>query len=174
MDDNTTVIVAMPQDATWGFSVAHPANRDAVESQDRSLCNLTAAEGVASLVLWHERLGHTCSHYLEIMADKGLARGMMLRQGELGTCDACHVGKQKKRPNRKKLDSGIQVSNQVVFADLLIPSKRNGTQYAAVLVIIDGYPRFVTVHVLTSNGEPPSQIIRYLDRTTSRKVVGGC
>ncbi|KAG4244732.1 hypothetical protein PC116_g7439 [Phytophthora cactorum] len=67
-----------------------------------------------------------------MMVDKGLVRGMMLRQRELGTCDACHIGKQKKKPNRKQLDRGTKVRNQVAYADLLIPSKSNGSRYEAV------------------------------------------
>ncbi|KAE8892049.1 hypothetical protein PF003_g24094 [Phytophthora fragariae] len=85
-----------------------------------------------------------------MMVDKDLIRGMMLRRRELGACDACHIGKQKQRAHRKKLNRNIMKPNQVVYADLLIPSKDNGTKYEAVLVIMDGYSRFVTIHLLKS------------------------
>nr|KAE8934158.1 hypothetical protein PF009_g15856 [Phytophthora fragariae] len=85
-----------------------------------------------------------------MMVDKDLVRGMMLRRRELGACDACHIGKQKQRAHRKKLNRNIMKPNQVVYADLLIPSKDNGTKYEAVLVIMDGYSRFVTIHLLKS------------------------
>ncbi|KAG2776283.1 hypothetical protein PC129_g6400 [Phytophthora cactorum] len=84
------------------------------------------------------------------MVDRGLVRGMLLRQRQLGTCDACHIGKQKKKRHRKKIDRDTKVPNQMVYIDLLIPSKGNGTRFEAVLVIMDDYSRFVTVHMLTS------------------------
>ncbi|KAE9265881.1 hypothetical protein PF001_g30703 [Phytophthora fragariae] len=82
------------------------------------------------------------------MADKGLVRGLMLTQRQQDTCDACHLGKQKRKAHRKKLDRATIEPNQVVYADLLFPGKSNGTQYEAALVIMDGYSRFVTVHLL--------------------------
>lgn len=74
---------------------------------------------------------------------------MMLTERQQETCDACHVGKQKKQAHWKKLDRETFKPNQVVYADLLIPSQGNGTRYEAVLVIMDGFSRFVTVHMLT-------------------------
>ncbi|KAE8880405.1 hypothetical protein PF010_g30251 [Phytophthora fragariae] len=84
------------------------------------------------------------------MVDKELVRGMIMTQRTQDTCDACHLGKQKKKKHRKKLERATNAPNQAVYADLLIPSKDNGTRYEAVLVIMDGYTRFVTVHLLTS------------------------
>ncbi|KAG3014400.1 hypothetical protein PC121_g14430 [Phytophthora cactorum] len=82
------------------------------------------------------------------MMDKELVRGMLLTQRQQDTCDACHLGKQKRKAYRKKLDRAMKEPNQVVYADLLIPGKSNATRYEAVLVILDGYSRFVTVHLL--------------------------
>ncbi|KAE9215240.1 hypothetical protein PF002_g17430 [Phytophthora fragariae] len=149
-DEGRTVIVASPHEATWGFQVTHPSNGNYVGPQDQPLSNFTAAEGVASLKLWHERLGHTCPQYLKMMVDKGLVRGMLMKQRDLDTCDACHIGKQKKKPHLKKLERNTKTPNQVVYADLLIPSKDNGTRFEAVLIIMDGFSRFVTLHMLTS------------------------
>ncbi|KAE9167269.1 hypothetical protein PF004_g28877 [Phytophthora fragariae] len=149
-DQGRTVIVASPHEATWGFQVTHPSNGDYVGPQDQPLSNFTAAEGVASLKLWHERLGHTCPQYLKMMVGKGLVRGMLMKQRDLGACDACHIGKQKKKPHLKKLERNTKTPNQVVYADLLILSKDNGTRFEAVLVIMDGFSRFVTLHMLTS------------------------
>ncbi|KAG3105624.1 hypothetical protein PC121_g374 [Phytophthora cactorum] len=82
------------------------------------------------------------------MVDKELVRGMLLTQCQQDTCDACHLGKQKRKAHRKKLDRATKEPNQVVYADLLIPGKSNATRYEAVLVILDGYSRFMTVHLL--------------------------
>ncbi|KAE9338316.1 hypothetical protein PR003_g11563 [Phytophthora rubi] len=119
-DEGRTVIVASPLEATWGFQVTHPSNGDYVGPHDQPLSNFTAAEGVASLKL------------------------------ETLVPDACHIGKQKKKPHLKKLERNTKTPNQVIYADLLIPSKANGTRFEAVLVIMDGFSKFVTLYMLTS------------------------
>ncbi|GMF63787.1 unnamed protein product [Phytophthora fragariaefolia] len=150
--EGRTVIIATQYDTTWGFRVTHPSIPGNLNlgPESRAVCNYTVAEGVAPLSLWHERLGPTCPQYLKTMVDKGLVRGMVLTKRQLDTCDACHLGKQKRSKRRKKLDRGLNRPNQVVYADLLIPSKSKGTRYEAVLVVMDGYSRYVTVKLLNS------------------------
>ncbi|KAK1946627.1 hypothetical protein P3T76_002179 [Phytophthora citrophthora] len=76
---------------------------------------------------------------------------MMLRQREHNqACDASLVGKQKRSRRRKKLNRKTRVPNQVVYADLLISSEGYGTRYEAVLIIMEGHSRFVTMHLLKS------------------------
>jgi len=75
---------------------------------------------------------------------------MMLTQRQQDTCDACHLGKQKKKKHRKTLDRATKEPNQVVYADLLFLGKGNGSRFEAVLAIMDGYSRFVTVHMIKS------------------------
>ncbi|POM70331.1 Integrase catalytic core protein, partial [Phytophthora palmivora] len=75
------------------------------------------------------------------MVDKGLVKGMMLTQRHhVERCDACHIGKQKKKPNNKKIGPRFETSE---------PSS-NGTRFEAVVIIRDGISRFVTMHILTS------------------------
>ncbi|KAK1946165.1 Retrovirus-related Pol polyprotein from transposon TNT 1-94 [Phytophthora citrophthora] len=150
LQEGRTVIVASQYEATWGFFAAHATTEGLERSLAGTFGNATRVDGVASLEIWHERLGHTCPQYLKIMTDKGLVRGMVLTHRQLGNCDACHVGKQKKTPNRKKLDRKTNSPNQVVYADLLIPGQGNGTRFEAVLVLMDGFSRFVTIHLLKS------------------------
>ncbi|KAE9310895.1 hypothetical protein PR003_g20157 [Phytophthora rubi] len=142
------VVVATPQEATWGFQASHPSEGDIVRPGGRPLVNYTVAEGVGTLQRWHERMGHICPQYLKTMVDKGLVQGMMLTQRQQDTCDACHLAKQKKKKHRKKLDRATKEPNQVVYADLLFPGKGNGSRFEAVLEIMDGYSRLVTVHML--------------------------
>ncbi|KAG3198847.1 hypothetical protein PC128_g5693 [Phytophthora cactorum] len=132
-----------------GICITHPSNGGRVGPQDRHLCNFTAAEGVASLTIWYERLAHTCPQYLKTMVDKGLVRRMMLTRRQHDVCDACQLDKQKKKSHRKKLDRGLKLPNEVMYADLLIPSKGNGTGFEAVLVLMDSDSRFVMIHMLT-------------------------
>jgi hypothetical protein len=46
-------------------------------------------------------------------------------------------------------ESKVTAPNQVVYADLMFPSKNNGTRYSAILVIMDGYSRYLTAYLLT-------------------------
>lgn len=48
------------------------------QSRDIAVVNYTVADGVDSLHVWHDRLGHTCAQYLKLIVDKGLVKGMML------------------------------------------------------------------------------------------------
>ncbi|KAE9353373.1 hypothetical protein PF008_g5024 [Phytophthora fragariae] len=80
------------------------------------------------------------------MVDKGLVQGMMLTQRLQDTCDACHLVKQKKKKkHHNKLDRATKEPNQVVYVDLIFPSKGSGSRFEGVLVIMDGYSRLVTV-----------------------------
>lgn len=114
------------------------------------MVNYTVADGVGRLYVWHERLAHTFSQYLKVMVDRGLVTGMMLSQRQTKVCDACHLSKQKQKRRQKKLNRGVTAPNEIVCADLLFLGQANGTRYQAVLVIMDGWSRFVTVHLLTS------------------------
>ncbi|OWY94104.1 LOW QUALITY PROTEIN: reverse transcriptase [Phytophthora megakarya] len=131
---NFRVAVATPHDSTWGFITECTASNEQAERSDPPICNFTAAEGMAPLKTWHERLGHTCPQYLKTMIDQGLVQGMMLSQRQ-PACDACHVGKQNQSRPRKKLNRKTRVPNQLVYADLLIPSEGNGTHYEAVVTM---------------------------------------
>ncbi|OWZ06828.1 LOW QUALITY PROTEIN: Multidrug resistance protein ABC transporter [Phytophthora megakarya] len=116
--EGRAVALAKPQEATWGFLGVHPGQSRVEQSvAHRPLANFTVAEGVGTLALWHERMCHTCSQYLRTMVDKGLVKGMMLTQRQQQICDACQLGKQKKRGHRKKLDRTTKWPNQVVYAE---------------------------------------------------------
>ncbi|POM72022.1 LOW QUALITY PROTEIN: Multidrug resistance protein ABC Superfamily [Phytophthora palmivora] len=120
------------------FQVTHPSlggNLD-LGIEGRALCNYTVTEGVATLSLWHERLCHTCPQYIKTTVDKGL----------------------KKKSHRKNINRATTKPNQVMYADILIPSKGNGTRYEAELLIMDGYSRFVR-DSLTSKSSPVQELI---------------
>ena len=143
------VAVAKPQDATWRFQAAFSSQRYGQLPQGKALCKYTMADGVGSLQLWHERICHTCPQYLKTMVDKGLVRGIMLAKREHRTCDACHLGKQKRQTHWKKLGQATNEPNQVVYADLLIPGQSSAPNIVAVLIIMDGYSMFITIKLLT-------------------------
>ncbi|GMF44617.1 unnamed protein product [Phytophthora fragariaefolia] len=107
MRERRIVAVVVPYEATWGFHATGPLGAGGPPT-NQHLCNDTEAEGVASLKLWHERLCHTCPQYMKTMVDKELVQGMVLTQRKDDTCDACHLGKQKRKAYKKKLDRANQ------------------------------------------------------------------
>ena len=84
------------------------------------------------------------------MVEEGLVRGMMLTIREDPTCDAYHLGKQKLQTRWKNLDRATNAPNQLVYAELIIPGQSNATKIMPVLIIMDGYSRFITIPLLTS------------------------
>ena len=91
--------VAIPQDATWRYQAVFSSQRYGQLPQGKALCNDTMADGVGLLQLHHERLCHTFPQHVKTMVDKGLVRSMKLTKRESRTCDACHLGKQKRQPH---------------------------------------------------------------------------
>ncbi|DBA05140.1 TPA: LOW QUALITY PROTEIN: hypothetical protein N0F65_004990 [Lagenidium giganteum] len=92
----------------------------------------------------------TNPQYLKMMVDRGLVNGTMITQRGQKPCDSCHAGKQKCKRHRKKLDRKLTAPSPLVFADLLFHGRHNGTRYAAALVIMDDWSRYLTVHLLTN------------------------
>ncbi|DAZ95119.1 TPA: hypothetical protein N0F65_009750 [Lagenidium giganteum] len=142
------VIRAVVEQGIWVFKAEGKAHEMPSAHQGRIIANYAVTDGVASLEEWHRRLLHTNHQYLKLLVDRGLVKGMMLSQREQKACDACHVGKQKRKKRLGKLDRGVSAPNQLVCADLLFPPKHNGTHYTAVLVVMDAWSRFVTIHPL--------------------------
>lgn len=55
----------------------------------------------------------------------------------------------------KHLDRGVKHKNQLVFADLMFPPKHyNCKRYAAILVVMDAYTRYLTVHPVQLKSAP--------------------
>ncbi|GMF51654.1 unnamed protein product [Phytophthora fragariaefolia] len=170
---NVEVIHAYPAQGIWMFGT-RARTIQAKLPQDMPVVNYKA-DGVGSLQVGHDRLGHTCGQYLKVMVDRGLVKGMMLSQRQERPCDACHIGKQKQKRRRKKLDRGVTAPNEIVYADLLFPGHGNGTRYKAVLVIMDRWSRFLTVHFLTSMestlvNELTQQYVVWAERQAGRGI----
>ncbi|KAE8988881.1 hypothetical protein PR003_g23235 [Phytophthora rubi] len=124
------------------------------EKQPDTYVNFTMHDDVAKLQRWHERLGHTCPQHVMIMADRSLVEGLKLQSRDFQDCETCHLGKQKAKPLTRSLDRGLKRKNELVFADLLFPETENGTSYPAVLVILDGFTRYITIYPLKTKTAP--------------------
>ena len=71
--------------------------------------------------MWHERLGHTCPEYIQLMVDHVMAKRIMVKRRGKVDYAACQSGKQRRKTFKKSLDRPIEQVNSMAFADLLIP-----------------------------------------------------
>ncbi|GMF25209.1 unnamed protein product [Phytophthora fragariaefolia] len=155
--DGIEVIRTTHEHRLWTFNAHNIGGRvnskKKVAVKQQVVANFAVTDGVEDIEVWHERLAHTCPEYIRLMVDRGMAKGIMLKKRGKVDCADCHFGKQRRKTYRKKLDREVERVNDLVFADLLIPGLQNGTQYSAVLVIMDAYSRFVTTYLLKSRTE---------------------
>ncbi|CAH0519306.1 unnamed protein product [Peronospora belbahrii] len=61
-----------------------------------------------------------------------------------------HTLSRQRKTFKKSLDRSIEKVNDMAFADLLIARVSNGSKFSAVLVIMDGFSRFVKFYLLKS------------------------
>jgi transposase InsO family protein len=160
--DGQQMIFAVPEEGIWVFEGRSAAAAPRRLGVTRVTVNYTVADGVATLEQWHNRTGHTNVQYLKIMADRGLVRGMMITNRQIKTCDSCHVGKQRQKRRQKGLDRQVTAPNMIVYADLMFPPQNNGSRFVAVLVIMDGWSRYLTVYMLTDKSG--ATVNKYMQR----------
>ncbi|OWZ09602.1 Copia type Polyprotein [Phytophthora megakarya] len=177
--DDTEVIRTAYESRLWTFNTHnidnHASKKQKVAVKKNVIANFAVTDGVEDIDVWHERLGHTCPEYIRLMVDRGMAKGIMLKRRGKIDCADCHVGKQRRKTFRKSLDRQIQRVNDMVFADLLIPGVHNGSRFTAVLVVMDGYSRFVKIYMLKSKNERDvnqsmQQYIAWAERQHGKRV----
>ncbi|OWY94763.1 Gag-pol Polyprotein [Phytophthora megakarya] len=96
------------------------------------------------------------------MADKSLVDGMMLKGRELSMCETCQLAKQKRKKHLKSLDRDIREPNDRIFVDLMDPGKNNSTKFTQILVIVDGFSRFIRVFPITEKPETNETLKQYI------------
>ncbi|CAI5700998.1 unnamed protein product [Peronospora effusa] len=157
MKDGAEVIRTSYENHLWTFlthNISSCVNiKGRVKDKKTVFANFAVTDGDADIDVWHKRLGHVCSEYIRLMVDRGLAKGIMLQRRGKVDCADCHFGKQSRKTYRKTLDRNITRVNDVIFADLLIPGVSNGSPYSAVLVVMDGFSRYVKTYLLKSKTE---------------------
>ncbi|KAG6958235.1 hypothetical protein JG687_00009509 [Phytophthora cactorum] len=177
--DDTEVIRAMYQHRLWTFDVHNiggvKVSKKTIASKRQVVANFAVTDGVEDIDVWHARLGHTCPEYIRLMVDRRMAKGIMLKKrGKIDFAD-CRFGKQRRKTYQNKLVRNIEKVNDIVFADLLIPGLSNCTAYSAVLVVMDGYSRFVTTYLLKSRNEGEvnarmQEYIAWAERQHGRRI----
>lgn len=173
--DDIEIIHATKEQGIWIFAAKSAVVSEPAVDTERIIVNYTVADGVATLQQWHERTMHTCHRYLKMMVDRGLVKGMMITHRQPRPCDACHLGKEKQKRRKKKHVREVTAPNQVVYADLMFPPKDNGTEFMAVLVIMDAWSRYLTIHLLKDKSSATvnpliQQYIVWAERQAGRGV----
>ncbi|OWY90132.1 LOW QUALITY PROTEIN: Retroelement pol Polyprotein [Phytophthora megakarya] len=152
--EGTEVIRSTLEHRFWAFSTHNIGGTATGKSSSMVKQHVVANFAVMDdIEVWHERLAHTCPEYIRLMVDRGIAKGIMLKKRGKIDCMDCRFGKQKRKTYRKQLERNIMKVNDMVFADLLIPGVHNKTHYTAVLVVMDGYSRFVMTYLLKSRNK---------------------
>lgn len=105
-----------------------------------------------------------------------MAKGIMLKRRGQMDCEDCHFGKQRRKTYQKALKRHLTRFNDIVFADLLIPGICNGSIFFAVLVVMDGFTRYVTIHPLKSKteGEVNNRMQNYVAWAQRQKHFHTC
>ncbi|KAF1324633.1 Integrase catalytic core protein, partial [Globisporangium splendens] len=151
------------EDDTWPFSAYNKFLENDGGTQHKSrVIKYTRADGVADLKTWHARLGHTCPQYLKIMVDQEMAEGMHLKRREKISCDTCQLAKQRRKTHAKEIPHHIKHPNEVVYADLLSPGRHSKGSVSQMLVIMDGYSRFLSIYLLKSKADTNARMMDYV------------
>ena len=72
------------------------------------------------------------------------------------------LSKQKQKPLLRFIEREMVEPNDVVFADILHPGFNTHSPYKYVLIIIDGYSRFVTIYFMKLKSEANEYMMKYI------------
>ncbi|KAF1327473.1 Integrase catalytic core protein, partial [Globisporangium splendens] len=147
----------------WPFTAYNNFLNTNVEIPQKSrVVGYTRADGVADLRTWHTRLGHTCPQYLKIMVDRGMVEGMQLKKRDNIFCDACQLAKQRRKTHAREIAHDTKHPNEVVYADLLSPGHHSKGNVSQMLVIMDGYSRFLSIYLLKCKADTNARMMDYV------------
>jgi len=131
---------------------------------------------VASLQLWHERLGHVDKRGISQMANRKVVDGLKIGgPATESICDDCAKGKASKA-NIPKIRTSSRASGMLdrvhsdVCGPLEVPSL-GGSRY--FVTFIDEHSNWVTIYLLKQKSEVAGcflQFEKYAERQTGRKI----
>ena len=111
--------------------------------------------GLNKSLLWHYRLGHCNSHYLNLMSKSGLVNGMngFRRMQSPHFCDDCLLGKMKSTSRRRQANTRYENPGEMIGVDLAGPRKPefHGSKY--YMKFTDHATRFSWVFFLKKKSE---------------------
>ena len=136
----------------------------------------TPAACVASLQLWHERMGHVHHAGLQQMARKRIVKGLEIRPsgGDSPACEGCVMGKMPRTAIPKESASRAEGILDLVHTDIAGPlpvMSKGGARY--FVTFIDDMSRWTTAYPIRTKCECFSYFKRFqrsAERLTGRKI----
>lgn len=127
---------------------------------------------LASIDLWHQRLGHLSESGLRQLANKKLVQGLVLKPGEkLEDCKACLVGKQRR--SNFGTSKGISTSavGEVIHSDVCgpFPESLGGAKY--FVSFIDDFSRKSWIYFIQRKSEVCSKFKEFHKMLENQKGI---
>nr|GEY94858.1 hypothetical protein [Tanacetum cinerariifolium] len=131
------------------------------------ICLMARASSAKSW-LWHQRLSHLNFNTINDLARNNLVSGLpKFKYQKEHLCPSCEQGKSKRASHPPKPVPNSRQRLHLLHMNLCGPMRIasiNGKRY--VLVIVDDYSHYTSVHFLRSKDEAPKVIKTFLKRTT--------
>ena len=118
--------------------------------------NTNLEEASVAQSLWHQRMGHMNTSYVEKLSNGNIAKGVSYDEKDVN-CKPCTLGKMKKQPfpiSTSKTSRVLELIHSDLCGPIQVDSK-GGSKY--FLTFTDDYSRFSTVYFLHSK----SQVLSY-------------
>lgn len=129
---------------------------------------------VASLNLWHKRLGHAFPDGTLRMSRHNVVEGLQVSSKQMSTCDACTMGKLTRTDIPKTSTSRHYDTLDVVYTDVCGPMRvesMSGCRY--YVLFIDAASKWMVVYPIRAKSHVLERFKRYIqlvERQTSRKL----
>ena len=127
---------------------------------------VSTADSVPSLAVWHRRLGHLNYTYMNQLMKKEMVDGMNCASGTptQKECEACVLGKMQKKPFPKQRQHRATKPYEIVHSDVCGPMQvesKGGSRY--MLTFTDDYSRYTTAYFIKSKSEVLSKFMEYVN-----------
>lgn len=136
--------------------------------------NNLSHESLAGLDLWHHRLGHASRDVLLRMHKEALVDGLNLKLVCKSHCKGCILGKQVKRPLRKKAIKRSATPGERIHVDLIGPMRNPSIRgYRYLITIVDDATRIFTCLPLATKHHATEVLEQYMawsDRQTGNSM----
>ena len=103
------------KDRIWNFEVTE------FPMKSMSLITHGFNRNKAGMDVWHQRMGHVHEKYLKGLIEKGHVKGMEITDNEIQPCEACHLGKQKRKVTRQitlQFHENLMISSSQILLNL--------------------------------------------------------
>ena len=109
---------------------------------------------LASLDLWHRRLGHVDPNTVKAMVNNKVVEGIEFQSSGVNQCEGCILGKGRRAPFPKFSTTRSTSLLEIVNSDVMSPfevSSLGGSRY--VVTFIDDFSRWTVTYAMKSKAE---------------------